>query len=117
MHNIIAAIIVVCYLLLLMSDLFFFVAAECRDFFDRGYHLFCGDELGTFKMPVGTFVARTPQKVKVVKIQSHIVPTAVAGVIVDHPVRRFKLIRRMRKTGNHHHRHFAAPRQPAQTAR
>ena len=67
-------------------------------------------------MPVGPLVARTPQEIKVVEIQTHIIPAAVTGMIVYHPVRSFKLIGRMGESGDHHHRNLTAPCQPAQTA-
>ena len=97
-------------------ELFFFFASEGRDLFDRGDDLFGGNEFGALKVAIGTLVTGTPQEVEVVKIQPHIVPTTVAGVIIDHAVRRFKLIGRVGEAGNHDHRHFAAPCQPAQAA-
>ena len=50
-----------------------------------------------------------------VEVKPHVIPAAVAGVIINHAVRRRKFIRRMREPGNHHHRHLAPPRQPAQS--
>src|SRR5260221_2624502 len=45
----------------------------------------------------------------------HVIPTTVAGVVVDHPVGSFQLIRRMRKTGNQHNRDPDCPSQPTET--
>ena len=73
----------------------FFCGAESRNLFDSGNDLFGRDEFGTFKMSVSAFVARTPQEVKVVEVNTHIVPAAVAGVVIDDTVRSFKFIGRM----------------------
>ena len=48
-------------------------------------------------MPVGSLVTRTPEEIEVIEVLAHVVPAGVAGVIIDHPVRCGKFIRRMRK--------------------
>ena len=89
---------------------------ECRDLADGGDDLIRRDQLRTFKVAVRAFVTGTPQEVEVVEVQPHIVPAAVAGMIIDHTIRRFKFVGRVGEAGDHHHRHFAAPGKPAQTA-
>lgn len=67
-------------------------------------------------MPVGSFVPRTPEKIKMIEIKPHVVPAAVTGVIVDYAVRRGEFVGRMGEAGNHDNRDFASPCQPAQAA-
>ena len=75
-----------------------FFRLEGRNFLNSGDYLFRGDELSTLKVTVGSLVAGTPEEIKVVKVEPHIVPAAVAGVVVDHPVWSFKLIGRVGET-------------------
>ena len=68
-------------------------------------------------MAVAALVPRTPEEVEVVEVETHIVPATVAGVVVDDAVWRGEFVGRMGKSGDHHHRNSAPPRQPAQAGR
>src|SRR5215831_1630514 len=46
---------------------------------DRRLHLLGSDEPRAFELPRRVLVARTPQKVLVIKLHPHIVPAGIAG--------------------------------------
>src|SRR5574344_2768212 len=74
------------------------------------------DCLGTFEFVFRVFFARTPEKIEVVEIATHIVPAAVTDAGILNAVRRFKLVDGIGEAGNENHRNAAAPCQPAQSA-
>ena len=98
----------------LFCFLSFFFSLEGGDLFDGGDHLFGGNQLGALEVTVCALVTGAPEEVEVVEVQTHIVPAAVAGVVVDNAVRCFKFVGGMGETGDHHHRNLTAPCQPAQ---
>ena len=75
-----------------------------------------GDQPGAFELPRRAGVARAPQEVLVVEAVPHVVPAAVAGVPVDHPVRRGEFVGRVGEAADQHHRHAGRPGQPGQPA-
>jgi hypothetical protein len=93
------------------------VNSKTRNSLQRRFYLFCSDEPRTFKLPWRAGMTWTPQKILVVEAMRRIVPAAVAGVIVDHPIGRGEFIERMREAGDHHHRNAHRPGQPRQAAR
>ena len=54
-----------------------------------------GDQPRALELPRRVLVARAPQEILVVEAVRGVVPAAVAGVIVDHPVGRRELVGRM----------------------
>ena len=63
-------------------------------------------------MPFCILVSRTPEKIKMVKVNSHIIPTAIAGVIIDYPIWGVKFIGWMSEATNHYYGNFATPCEP-----
>jgi hypothetical protein len=59
----------------------------------------------------------TPEKVFVVKAHPHVIPTAVAGVIVDHSIGCVKFIGWMSEAADQDYRSADRPSEPRQTAR
>ena len=50
-----------------------------------------------------------------IKINPHIIPTAITSVIIDHPMWGMKFIGWMGKATNHDYWDFTAPREPRET--
>src|SRR5271169_5818339 len=76
-----------------------------------------GDQSRAFELSWRAGVPRAPQEVVVVEAMAHVVPAAVAGVIVDHPVRRGEFVGRMGEARDHYHRRADRPGEPGQPAR
>lgn len=90
--------------------------AEGRDLLYGRNDLLRRDQPGTFELAVVALVAGTPEEIEVVEVLAHIVPAAVAGVVVDDPVGRVELVGGMGEPRDHHDRHLAAPGHPRQPA-
>ena len=93
-----------------------FMRTKPGDALDCGFDVFGGDQPGAFELPRRAGMARTPQKVLVIETMPRVVPAAVAGMPVDHPVRRREFVGRMREATDQHHRTACRPRQPRQPA-
>src|SRR5215467_5805561 len=62
--------------------------AELRDSVHHLLHLLSGDQPRAFELPGRAGMARAPRKVLVVEALPDVIPAAIAGVPVDHPVWR-----------------------------
>lgn len=74
--------------------------------------LFRRNQTRAFKVAVRTFVARTPEEIEMVEVFAHVIPAAVAGVVVDDTVGSGKFVGGMGEAGNHDDRDTASPGQP-----
>src|SRR6516165_3029644 len=83
---------------------------------DHILDLLGGDQPGAFELAWRVLVTRTPQVILVVEAHAHIVPTTIAGVVVDDPVWRGELIGRVGETADHHDRDPSPPGQPRKAA-
>ena len=90
--------------------------SEVRNPLDRLLDLIDRDQPRALELARCALVARAPEEILVVEPKMGIVPATVAGMIIDHPVRRLEFIGRMRETGNHHDRRAAGPGQPGKPA-
>ena len=88
------------------------MAPKSRNALYDGFHLIDGDQARAFKLARRILVARTPKKVLVIEAEMGIVPAAVAGVVVDHPVRCGELVERMGEAADHNNRPSQRPRKP-----
>src|SRR5581483_4333786 len=89
-----------------------FPTSKSRYLLQRRLDVIDGDEARALELPRRVLVPRTPHEVRVVETMMRIVPAAVAGVIVDHPIRRGEFVQRVREAADHHHRHADAPGEP-----
>src|SRR5579862_5996045 len=76
-----------------------------------------GDKTGALELPRRIFVAWTPQEILVIEPVAHVIPAAVAGVIIDHTIGRIKFVRWVRESRNHHNRRSTRPGEPRKPAR
>ena len=83
---------------------------------DRRLDLLGGDEPRAFELARRVLVARAPQKIAVIEAMAHVVPAAVAGVLVDDAVRRIEFVGRVGEARDHHHRRAGRPGEPGQAA-
>src|ERR1700730_8069751 len=90
--------------------------AEARNSLHHGLHLVRGDEPRAFELARGVLVTRTIHEILVVEAVPHIVPARIAGMVVDHPVGRLKLVGRMGEAADQHHRLAHRPGEPGQAA-
>ena len=72
------------------------------------------DQARAFEVPRRILMLRTPHEIVVLETDRGVIPTAVAGVPVDHPVGRVELIRRVGKAADHDRWRPGRPGQPSQ---
>src|ERR1700733_1374720 len=89
---------------------------KVRNLLDRVLDLIDRNQPRAFELARCALVARAPEEILMVEPKPGIVPTTVAGMIIDHSVRRFELVGRVRETGNHHDRRAAGPGEPGKSA-
>src|SRR4051812_8720065 len=77
-------------------------SAEVGNTADHLLEVLSRDEARAFELTRRIGVTRAPQEIVVVEAVARVVPAAVAGVIVDDPVRRRELVGRMREAADHH---------------
>ena len=69
--------------------------AKAGDALERGFHVVDRDQPRAFELARRVLVPRAPQEILVVEAVVRVVPAAVAGVVVDHPVGRGEFSARM----------------------
>ena len=74
--------------------------------------LFGRNEPRAFELPRCARVTRTPHEILMIELHAHIVPAAVARVIVDDAVRRVEFVGGMREAADHHDRRIHRPCEP-----
>src|SRR5215469_14386599 len=90
--------------------------AELRDSVHHLLHLLSGDQPRAFELSGRAGMARAPQKILVVEALPDVIPAAIAGVPVDHPVWRGELVGRMGETADQHHWRAGRPGEPGEAA-
>ena len=90
---------------------------KTRDPLQRRLYVVRCNEPRAFELTRRALVTGAPQEISVIEPVAHVVPTAVAGVIVDDPIGGRKFVRGVRKSADHHHRCPHRPGKPRQTAR
>jgi hypothetical protein len=77
---------------------------KSRDAPDDRLDVIRGNQPGAFELARRVLVAWAPQEVLVVEAMRRVVSAAIADVIVDRPVGRRELVRRMGEARDHRHR-------------
>src|SRR5262249_17359121 len=90
--------------------------AKTRNGLYRRLDLFGGDKACAFKLARRIRMTRAPEEVFVVEPMPHVVPAAVAGMIVDDAVRGVKFVCRMGQPADHHYWRPDPPSQPREPA-
>src|SRR5580704_6550519 len=88
------------------------VMAEMRDARDRGLDVVGGNQPGAFELSRCPLVARAAHEIGLVKHQFAVVPAAVAGVIIDHPVGRREFVDRVSEAADQYDRGTRRPGEP-----
>ena len=91
--------------------------AKARNGFDHLRHLRCRDKPRAFKLPRRVGVARAPQEILVIEGELRIVPTGVAGVPIDDPIRGRKFRGGMAEARDHHDGTAGSPSKPREATR
>ncbi len=80
------------------------LAAVTKREVDLGGNLAAGDKLGAFEVARRVLMPGAPHEIIVFEPNGRIIPTAIAGVPVDHTVGRGEFIRRMGEAAHHNRR-------------
>ena len=90
---------------------------ESRNAADRRFDMLGGDGPRALELTWRARVAGAPQEIVVIEAALRVVPAAIAGVVVDHPIGRGELVRRVGEATDHDHRCSHRPGEPGEPAR
>lgn len=90
--------------------------SKTRDATDNRLYLLGRDETRALELARRILMARAGEEVVAIEIGERVVPAAVAGVIIDDPVRGREFVAGMSESGDHNNRRSHRPGEPRQAA-